>query len=358
MVQWNFTRAKVGRGSFACVAATPDIPEAQEPYHPYASVKRIDYDDPHPNKWFSDDEEQLEMSVAGITRYVEPGETGGIFVVISHNGGVFFNDRPSYNERIAGAGVGTPDSRGWGRVQAIAQVGERLYACGEGGQIHVRRAPGQWEHLTTSILDSAQDRVRAMRADPEGFEAASERRLRALLRGEIIEPLLFDIAGPAEDDIYVCGIAVGHPYQLGRIFHWDGARLADLSLRTVDALTRIHVESRERIWVCGRRGQLLLGNARDGFRPQPGLEGGHLFTGVTMHEGAVYLASAASPRGLFRFMDGRLERVRTGLRPEIEDVFHVEAADGVLWTVGQRDVTRYDGQRWERIDHPDNPPIR
>jgi hypothetical protein len=124
-------------------------------------------------------------------------------------------------------------------------------------------------------------------------------------------------------------------------------------------LIRILAHDQDTIWICGAAGQLLKGNHRDGFLPAPGIAGDQHFTGITLFEGKIYLASAAerSP-GLFVYDGRRLSRVVTPLSPNIKDIFHVEAVDGAMWTVGRRDVTRFDGSTWVRIDHPDNPPIR
>jgi hypothetical protein len=44
--------------------------------------------------------------------------------------------------------------------------------------------------------------------------------------------------------------------------------------------------------------------------------------------------------------------------PELQDAHVVDACDGVLWSIGEKDIARFDGKQWVRVDHPDNPPIR
>lgn len=359
MPQFNFTRAKVGRKALACVAMVPDIEDAKEGFFELCLLGRYDYDSAGPVKWFSDPEETLQMSVASITKYIAPGETNGPFVALSHEGDVFFDGRPSWYERIPGTGIYKPDSKGWGRLTMIRQIGSKLYACGERGQLFVRRGSDQWTHLDKGLLTSADDEVDEDRNDPEGFSAASEKRLQGILRGEELRLVLYDINGPGEDDIYICGNAVGHPWQRGRIYHWNGEKLAEIPVRSQNALTKILVQDEDTIWICGRSGQLLKGNHRDGFLPVPGMSGDQLFTSMTLFQDKIYLASAGGRSvGLFVYDGQRLKRVITPLEPNIEDIFHVEAVEGVMWTVGTRDVTRFDGSTWTRIDHPDNPPIR
>jgi hypothetical protein len=354
MTQWNFSRAKVGLNRLICIACIPDIPEAGESYFPLNVLMRVDAFEPPFDNWFSNDDETVDMSVASIVRFINDEYPTGKFVALSHEGDIFVNAAPYPREKIPTAGIATK-GKSYGRVHTIRQIGSRLYVCGENGQVYVRRMPRQWEHLEKSLLHDADEAVKKMQEAPD-FAAENERQLQSLLKGEALQLVFYDINGPTEDDIYVVGIAIGHPFQRGRIYHWDGAKVTSFSLRSEDALINIFVETPDRIWVCGRDGQLLMGNARDGFAQQRGIDGDHLFTAMTMLDGAVYLASVG--RGLFSYREGVFSRVRTDLVPEISDIFHVEAMDGAIWAVGRRDVIWFDGGRWHRFPHPNNPPVR
>ena len=61
---------------------------------------------------------------------------------------------------------------------------------------------------------------------------------------------------------------------------------------------------------------------------------------------------------MWTYERGRIAPVTTGLKPDIHDVHTVDAADGLLWAVGFKDILCFDGTTWTRIDYPDNPPVR
>jgi hypothetical protein len=54
----------------------------------------------------------------------------------------------------------------------------------------------------------------------------------------------------------------------------------------------------------------------------------------------------------------KIERYVSNLQPDLKDTHMPEAKDGILWSFGLKDLARFDGKRWTRVDHPDNPPIR
>ncbi|AWN47624.1 hypothetical protein DK419_15980 [Methylobacterium terrae] len=124
-----------------------------------------------------------------------------------------------------------------------------------------------------------------------------------------------------------------------------------LSVPTSAYLLDILVEDPDTIWICGRNGTLLRGNARQGFTAIP-CDDGPTFSTLTRFDGRIYLSSISNPRGVF-VHDGRTVRqVASGLRRDLADVHTVDAVEGALWAVGSRDVARFDGTAWERIKIP------
>ena len=71
-----------------------------------------------------------------------------------------------------------PDATGHGKMAKIKQIGARLYACGFGGQIYRRDAPGTWIPIDDGV-----------RGPPTFANTLS----------------LEDIDGPNEKEIYVVG---------------------------------------------------------------------------------------------------------------------------------------------------------
>ena len=163
------------------------------------------------------------------------------------------------------------------------------------------------------------------------------------------------INGPHERPIYVAGCDYVDGYPPHAEF-WNGSRWTRLELPvTAGRITDIHVETGERIVMCGDNGTLLVGNARDGFSTMGPLGATHLFYSVTKFADLYYLASNL---GLYQFNPKAATRVfrkvRSRLKPEIYDANVVQAVDDVLWSMGGKDIVRFDGKKWERFEHPDN----
>ncbi len=245
-----------------------------------------------------------------------------------------------------------------GFLYKIRQIGERLYASGGGGQVHRREADGTCSILDPALLDGLSRGTEILREfrkianpTPADYEALRVKGMADMSN------ILWGLGGLAEDDIYVCG-------DTSRIFHYDGTRFSEVPIRPPEDRSLLYVlpETPDRVWVCGRKGALLLGNARDGFHEAPGLAAlGNdrpSFNGMAFFEGKLYLSSYSGPCGLFVHDRRTIERVWSGLEPDIEDVSAVDAADGVLWVMGTKDLLRFDGQRWERFDLPGNDPVR
>lgn len=295
-------------------------------HYPYTRV--VLYDEQGEHLWSFFEEDYVVVAIAVWRR-----STDGLryFAALSDEGNLVLTDDDENLEKIPGAGVNSPDATGWGYMSDLRQIGEHLYACGGAGQVYKRVAPNQWEHMDQGLLQAPD---------------VSERILPRAIHG------------PDESDIYLVGClsASGLP---PLVYHWDGSRWLQLPLPEVaERITNIHVESRDRIWLCGSNGTLLLGNARDGFRSLSTVDDNQLFLSVTLFEGRAYLGSNL---GLFVYDPANaaagIRPVVTGLVPELQDANIVDSVEGVLWSIGPKDIARFDGQSWTRIHHPDNPPI-
>jgi hypothetical protein len=259
---------------------------------------------------------------------------------MSAEGDLILNNYPLYpREKIIGAGISSPDSL-YGRMGHLRQIGKHLYACGDGGQIYRRDdaefGKGAWTQLAPKLLQRPSDRLAAMRSAPDSTEARAK--------------IYFCVNGPSEQEVYICG---AH----GVILCWDGHSMHEVPSGTTASLINILVRDEKTIYICGRDGALLRGNRHDGFLAVPGFGGGQGFTSMTLCGGKLYLGSNSSPRGLFVYDGGLPTRVSCGMVPDIEDVNVIDSADDVLWVVGSKDLLRFDGKSWERIDSPDNDPV-
>jgi hypothetical protein len=304
---------------------------AMDAFHPDEPYTRaFMYNERAKNIW-TFNEQDFVVPAMCVWRDPVPPHTR-CFVALGEDGHVAILGDSTDLEEIADSGLRRPASTGFGYVTDVIQIGARLYACGDGGQIYRRLARNQWEHMDGGILQAP-----------------------GMGKGAY---MISAIDGPAEGSIYIAGSERGRG-QPGRADHWNGHMWTRLTLPSgTGRLTAIHVESAERVWMVGAKGTLLLGNAFDGFRNFGPLGDTKLILSMTLFQGLGYLGTNV---GLYKFdpaIPGRVyAKVRTGLDPELQDANVVQAVDDVLWSIGPKDLARFDGQAWTRIHHPDNPPI-
>lgn len=290
------------------------------------------YDTEHHQKWVRHDQDWRAVSLA----YFGPQEENfDDIVVLSEEGDVrYIGDHDPLLEKIPGAGIIGNDAKGWGYLADIQQIGNSLYACGYKGQVYKRCGPNDWLHIDTGLLQ-----------DPK---TPQEQRIA-----------LSVINGPNENAIYAAGYQ--HADWLPpKAFFFNGSHWREIELPEVaERVVNMYVESETRIWMCGSNGTLLLGNAEDGFQSLSNVDDNQLFTSVCKFQNKICLASNM---GLFAYdpadPSAGIRRVITGLQPELQDANIVDCYDNVLWSIGAKDIARFDGAKWERIDHPDNPAIR
>jgi hypothetical protein len=211
-----------------------------------------------------------------------------------------------------------------GYVTHIREIAGSLYVCGMSGQIYKRTEAG-WVHVDQYLFKPTND--------PEADEVNS-----------------FNcIDGNAEDDIYVVGDG-------GLIFHFNGYGWAPIAANTNEHLLWVRCYGRDEVYICGKNGTLLRGSVWSEFRDVSAVEDNLTWWCLCKFRDKVYLSST---QGLYAWDGQTIARVKTGLTPEIEEGWRVDAdPEGkVLWTFGTRDLAWFDGRHWTRLHHPDNPRI-
>lgn len=326
--EYTFATAYAADSSHIYVACAADI---YEPFARFTTLYRWDERKSEAAWTFKD----VDECVRSVTALIPDEGEEWWLCALSENGQVYLNGNGRFSdEKIPGAGVFSEDSGGWGYVADLQQIGDHLYVCGYKGQVYKRVAPNQWLHLDHGLLQ-----------DPD---TVMEKRIA-----------LSAINGPDENAIYAVGYR--HADWLPPCaFFWEGRAWGELALPPVtERLTNIYVEDENRIWMCGSNGTLLLGNAKDGFKSLSTVDDNQLFLSLTKFQDRIYLGSNL---GLFVYdpanHDGGILEVNTKLKPKLQDANVVDAVDGVLWSIGPKDIARFNGKKWTRVDHPDNPPIR
>ncbi|GAA3929026.1 hypothetical protein [Litoribacillus peritrichatus] len=104
------------------------------------------------------------------------------------------------------------------------------------------------------------------------------------------------IDGSASDDVYIVGYH-------GNIHHWDGSRWTKVNLPegilSTDTFTDVKAVSKELVYITGRSGCLLVGNAKVGFRDIGSPK--FAWYGVGSLDGRIFLAGGEL--GIFELVD-------------------------------------------------------
>lgn len=292
----------------------------------------VRYDGDYDPQWGRNDQDWRAVSLT----YFGPEKEREFddVVILSEEGHVrYIGDHDPLLEKIPGAGVYSKDAKGWGYLADIQQIGEHMYACGYKGQVYKRLGAGDWRHVDGGLLQNPKT--------PQQNRIA-----------------LSVINGPHESAIYAAGYQ--HAEWLPpKAFFFNGKQWFELKLPQVaERIVNMYVESEQHIWMCGSNGTLLLGNATDGFRSLSTVDDNQLFTSICKFQDKMYLASNL---GLFVYdpndHKAGIQKVVTDLHPDLQDANIVDSYDKVLWSIGPKDIARFDGKKWERIHHPDNPRI-
>jgi hypothetical protein len=191
-------------------------------------------------------------------------------------------------------------------------IGGYAYACGMDRQVYRRDAPGQWTCVDQDIgkLPAADEYV-------FGFES---------------------IHGFDQNDIYAVG---WH----GEIWHFDGTRWKQIDSPVNALLNRVYCAPDGQVYVCGHGGLLLrgCGEAWEIIDHQSTTED---LWDLEWFGGKLYLSSLST---LFTLEVDRLELVETG--DEVaSSCYHLDAADGIMWSIGAEDILQFDGTTWARIE--------
>lgn len=203
------------------------------------------------------------------------------------------------------------DTARYGKLLRIRAVADVVFACGMSGQL-LSNAGGSWHDIAGSVLGG----------DGLDFE---------------------DIDGSDSGDVYAVGVG-------GNIFHYDGRQWSQLESPTNRPLSNVRCRSRNEVFICGNDGTLLCGNARDGWRDlsHPSIPSN--FWGMAIVGELVYLAYSA---GVLAYGPSGFVPVEGGL-PQASDFHRLDAADGLLWSIGIHHICFLHDGAWTEVVCPMN----
>jgi hypothetical protein len=257
-----------------------------------------------------------------ITIFKQNDKSKAIFVALSEEGVIEYHSDPPFSEDIPEAGVWKAGSKGYGYLEFIRQLGKDLFAGGFVGQIYRRTGPTDWVRFDEGLFEPGDDK--------------------------------FDVSD-------MCLSTTGEYYAVtafgksGRIVsRSEETKWLDIPNPTWEWLKGCIAADDGTVWICGKNGTLLHGNAQAGFKPVPTPEINDTFLSVALYAGKVWLATSVS---LFAYDGESVKEVDTGLFPPLRSANRLQAVDGVLWSFGYDDIVRFDGVKWERFICPASKPF-
>ncbi len=212
-------------------------------------------------------------------------------------------------QQIPGAGLNREDAYGY--VEAIKKIDATLYVCGYGRQVY-KFTDGQWQSISDEILthDSAT-----------GF---------------------FDIDGSDSRHIYAVGWK-------GEIFFYDGNQWHKDDSPTNSHLASVCCAEDGSVWIAGNKGVVLHGRFNQWTQISSEEMTGNWYC-VAVYEGKTYLAGNQQ----LAVVEGdEIVPLDVGVGREIT-THKLSVKEGLLWSVGEKDILMFDGQKWQEIEHPDN----
>ncbi|HXF46509.1 MAG TPA: hypothetical protein VNK91_10365 [Burkholderiaceae bacterium] len=200
-------------------------------------------------------------------------------------------------------------------LRCVRKIGPSIYVAGMARQVYRRDGLGRWV-----AVDAGTYLARGQRHQAVGF---------------------LDIDGDSDGRLY----AVGYK---GEIWIREADAWTQEPSPTSVALTKVLGTSSGDVVICGLAGVILRGTkgrwqvlAEDATRED--------FWGLAEYLGEIYLAT---DRRLFKLVGNTLQPVDFG-SPRPLSTSYLHSADGVLWSVGPKDIVFTDnGTDWHLVPNP------
>lgn len=200
-------------------------------------------------------------------------------------------------------------------LKCIRLIGNHVYVAGMARRVYRRETAGTWTAIDAGVFVPRAERDRGV-----GFNA---------------------IDGVSEQAIY----AVGYD---GEIWRYDGRRWYQEPSLTNVALTCVRCIGSDTVYAAGLAG-VVLRSVNGTWETLNHDATQDDFWGMTVFEGRLYLAAY---EGLFVVDGNDLLSVDMNL-PERASTAYLDAKDGVMWSVGQKDLAYTDdGTIWKVVPGP------
>jgi hypothetical protein len=191
-----------------------------------------------------------------------------------------------------------------GPFRSVNDIAGKAYAVGMNRLVYRRDGRDQWTPLDSGLPSDGH------------FEA---------------------IDGFAEDDLYAVGWN-------GEIWHFDGALWSQADSPTNVILTGVCCAGNGSVYCCGQRGTVLRGVGELWEVIDHGDTEGDVWD-IEWFNDQLYLSTIMF---IYRLVNNQLELVNFGSE-QPATTYHLSSADGVMWSIGEKDLFLFDGNSWTRI---------
>jgi hypothetical protein len=200
-------------------------------------------------------------------------------------------------------------------LKCIRLIGRHVYVAGMARRVYRRVRPNNWQPIDQGMFVPRGQRTVAV-----GFNA---------------------ICGLSESAIYAVG------YQ-GEIWYYDGTRWIQEDSPTNLALTCVRCIREDEVYAAGLVGTLLRGRHGQWEIIDHGATDDD-FWGMAWFDGRLYVACY---QGVFVLENDVLTMVDMKRRRKLSTAY-LDANDGVLWSVGQKDIAYSEnGKSWIEVPRP------
>ena len=207
---------------------------------------------------------------------------------------------------------GKPDSpENRGMMRGLATIDGKAYAVGMQRQVYRRDGANTWTCIDALARPAQRDET------VYSFEG---------------------IGGFSAKEIYAAG-------RRGEIWRYDGTAWTQQDSPTNVILTRVCCAGDGNVYICGRAGTLIRGQ-RDRWDVIDHFATKDDFWGISWYNDHLYVSTM---NDVYRLEGDKLMRLDFG-EDKPSSFLTLSAADGVLWSIGPKDVMSFDGKAWTRID--------
>jgi hypothetical protein len=197
-----------------------------------------------------------------------------------------------------------PKELRYGSIRTVAAIAGKAYAVGLRGMVYRLDALPPWTRIDENLSPA--------------FDVQA-------------------IDGFADSDLYAAGFR-------GELWHQEGQTWTHLELPTNVNLTTVKCAPDEIVYIGGHDGILVRGQESSWSIIEHEAITADVWD-LEWFEGNLYVATMSN---VYRLRGDGLEPVDFGQDPP-KTCYHLSAADGVLWSIGGKDVMSFDGKKWTRI---------